>query len=246
MHVWVPSFLQNGIQTQPPHALYLHVQALQLRSQKEYWNKARNKGNFRPGRAWQKPVLDPSVHHPSIQKCCLVSPDVTFLISEKLGQFSLLFQTLSVSGIGKSGKNTFKQRWHYQHDVSYVHLALTNTASWVLSLGKAAQGCAWAQLCFAALEKYIFQALHCARRSCQQPLGSGWRNARLHWALSSWLTVSFRKEIKVFIFQSSDSSQLPPCRKMRVHGLKQASGWDSYLDYREWKLLRGNRLHHVF
>lgn len=166
---------------------------------------------------------------------------------EKLEQVSPLFQTPSVSAIGKSEENTFKEHWHDQHGASYVHLASTNAASWVLSLGKAAQGCAWAQLCFTAhQEQYIFQALQCARRSCQQPVGSGWRNVCLCWALSRWLTVSFWKEIKVFIFQSSDSSQLPPCRKMRVHGLKQASGWDSYLDYKEWKLLRGNRLHSVF
>lgn len=81
--------------------------------------------------------------------------------------------------IGKSGKNTFKEHWHDQHDVNYVHLAFANTACWVLSLGKAAQGCAWAQLCFTALEekKFIFEALQCAKRSCQQPVGSGWRNA---------------------------------------------------------------------
>lgn len=146
--------------------------------------------NFRPGRAWQKPVPDPSAHHPSIQKCWLVSADVTFLISAKLEQFPLLFLTLSVSRTGESGKNTFKEHWHYQLDVSYVHLALTNTGSWVLSLGKLLKavpghGCArspWGEVHFPS------SAL------CQKQLptaGSGWRNAHLYWVLSSWLTVNF-------------------------------------------------------
>lgn len=51
-------------------------------------------------------MLDPSVHHHSIQKCCFVSADVTFLISEKLEQFSLLFQTLFE--LGKVGKTPLK------------------------------------------------------------------------------------------------------------------------------------------
>lgn len=151
--------------------------------------------------------------------------------------------------IGKSGKNTIKEHWHDQHDVNYVHLAFANTAIWVLSLGKAAQGCAWAQQCFTGLEekKFIFQALQCARRSCQQPAGSGWRNARTSVLGFVRLTNSeFLKGNQSLYFSELWQLSTPPCRKMRVHGLKQASGWDSYLDYREWKLLRWNRLHSAF